>query len=299
MLTLFKRLLKPLARRVVLPFLYQERRHVLFNHHISAKLIPLEGEGDYYVLLNSAARDSGTSGRLPVPPKELWEGYGDTEEEYLNGGRRHVSEMLGILRNVGASPEAFTKVLDLGCAGGRMLRFYPNQSESSELWGVDVNAKSITWCQQHLGQPFRFATTTTFPHLPFEDNYFDFLYAGSVFTHISNLGDAWLLECRRVIRKGGYAYITIADKTTIDVAFDEHKKGMWDQLVKALRHFDNETSVLSKDFVSFSYTQFPYSYPFVFYDAPLLAEKWSRYATVLSVTPRANGYQTAIVLQKN
>jgi len=297
---LFKRFLKRLARRAVVPFLYQERRPVLFNHHISAKLIPLEGEGDYYVLLNSAARDSGTSREVPVPPKEIWEGYGDTEEQYLNGGRRHVSEMLDILRKAGASPEAFTRVLDLGCAGGRMLRFYPNQSESSELWGVDVNAKSIAWCQQNLGLPFRFATTTTFPHLPFEDNYFDFVYAGSVFTHISDLGDAWLLECRRVLRKGGYAYITIADKTTVDIIFDEHEReGKWPYLVEAIRRLDNDTSVLSKEYASFSYVQYPYPYPFVFYDAALLAERWSRYSKVLSVTPRANDYQTAIVLQKH
>ena len=118
MSTLFRRLLKPLARRVVVPFLYQERRPLLFNHHISAKLIPLEGEKDHYVLLKSASRDSGTSsGNLPVPPRELWEGYGDTEEQYLNGGRRHVSRMLDTLKTAGASPQEFTKVLDLGCAG--------------------------------------------------------------------------------------------------------------------------------------------------------------------------------------
>ena len=300
MSTLFRRLLKPLARRAVLPFLYQERRPLLFNHHISAKLIPLEGEKDHYVLLKSASRDSITSsGNLPVPPKELWEGYGDTDEEYLNGGRRHVSKMLDTLKNAGASPAAFTKVLDLGCAAGRMLRFYPNQSDSSELWGVDVNAESIAWCQQHLGPPFRFATTTTFPHLPFEDNYFDFIYAGSVFSHISDLADAWLLECRRVIRKGGYAYITILDRTSIDVLFSAHRESKWHHLADAIRRFDDETSVLSKDYVSFSYVQFPYPYPQVFYDTPLLVEKWSRFAKVLSVTSKGSDYQTAILLQKN
>ena len=83
--------------------------------------------------------------------------------------------------------------------------------------GVDINAKHINWCQLNLGPPFFFATTTTAPHLPFEDGYFDLIYSGSVFTHISDLADAWLLELRRIVRKGGYLYITIHDKRTVEV----------------------------------------------------------------------------------
>ena len=48
-----------------------------------------------------------------------------------------------------------------------------------------------------------FATVTTAPHLPFADGYFDFAYCSSVFTHISDLADAWLLELRRIVRSGG------------------------------------------------------------------------------------------------
>jgi hypothetical protein len=67
----------------------------------------------------------------------------------------------------------------------------------------------------------------------------------------------------------------------------------------AIRQFDNETSVLSKDYASFSYVRPPYPYPQVFYDTPLLVEKWSRFAKVLSVTPKGHGcYQTAILLRK-
>jgi len=45
----------------------------------------------------------------------------------------------------------------------------------------------MLWCQQRMSPLFKFATTTSFPHLPFEDGYFDFVYAGSVFTHITDL----------------------------------------------------------------------------------------------------------------
>jgi ubiquinone/menaquinone biosynthesis C-methylase UbiE len=63
--------------------------------------------------------------------------------------------------------------------------------------------------------PLHFVTTTTAPHLPFEDDYFDLVYCGSVFTHISDLADAWLLEIRRILRTGAYAYITIHDNKSV------------------------------------------------------------------------------------
>ena len=88
-----------------------------------------------------------------------------------------------ILRKAGNPAEDLLKVLDFGCAAGRLLRFYPNTPGKSELWGVDINARYIGWCQNNLSPPFLFATITTAPHLPFEDNYFDLIYCGSVFAH--------------------------------------------------------------------------------------------------------------------
>jgi SAM-dependent methyltransferase len=71
------------------------------------------------------------------------------------------------------------------------------------------------------GTPCRyFCTTTTAPHLPFEDGYFDLIYAGSVFTHIADLADAWFLELKRIVRPGGRLYITVHDKHTIDLALN-------------------------------------------------------------------------------
>ena len=205
--------------------------------------------------------------------------------------------MLEVLKKAGATPETFDRVLDLGCAAARMLRFYPYSSDKSELWGADVEARHISWCQQHLGSPFLFFTTTTSPHLPFEDNYFDLIYCGSVFTHISDLADAWLLELRRVLRKGGYAFITISDKATMDLLFTKYRDlkegvGFADIMVR----FDKETSIRAKDYAWFSFERDPYSH--VFYDSQYLVEKWSRFAKVVSVTPEAYGYQIAILLQK-
>ncbi len=109
------------------------------------------------------------------------------------------------------------RVLDFGCAAGRMLRYFGGVADRNEVWGVDIRAEHIAWCQEHLSPPFRFATTTTHPHLPFEDNSFRFIYACSVFTHIGDLEDTWLLELRRVLRPGGRLFATVHDNHTIEL----------------------------------------------------------------------------------
>ena len=109
------------------------------------------------------------------------------------------------------------RILDFGCGAGRMIRFFDDLAEECEIWGVDIVAEYIIWCQQHLSPPFRFATSTTFPHLPFEDRYFDFIYCASIFTHIADLADAWLLELRRVTRPNGRIYITHMMNTQLNL----------------------------------------------------------------------------------
>jgi len=186
--------------------------------YISAKVLPLQDENGYSVVLKADIGDSPTApDGLPLPPKELWAGYGDSPEEYIAGGLADMHTMLDLLAEAGAEPAGWTRVLDFGCAAGRMLRHYPRSGATHESWGVDFNATCITWCQQHFRPPFLFAATTTLPHLPFEDNWFDLVFCGSVFTHISDLADAWLLELRRVIRPGGYVYITLHEKRSIEL----------------------------------------------------------------------------------
>jgi ubiquinone/menaquinone biosynthesis C-methylase UbiE len=280
---------------------------ILENPFIAGKkLSPLEGKRGYYVIaLQRHATTSDGAAGLPVPPKELWEGYGKTAAEYLALGQEHMSNMLRALQRAGAAPESFQRVLDFGCAAARMLRFFPNKLvKKAELWGVDLKADSISWCQQNLGPPFLFSTNTTSPHLPFEDNYFDLVYAGSVFTHIADLPDAWFLELRRILRKGGYAYVTITDKKALEILFAKYLDRKDLQLgwfVDLLRRFDSETKVLSEDYGCFSieggrWGGFPV--PQVFYDLDYLKRKWSPLATLVSVNHEAYGFQTALLFQK-
>src|SRR5262245_9109116 len=300
MLTRARALLTRIVYEAVHPYIGRllPATNIILNPYISGKLFPLQATKAYSITAQVNSPPGRVSkGTLPVPPKELWEGYGDTQEDYLFCGHQDMASMLGILKGAGESPQRLLRVLELGCAAGRMLRFYPYIEGKSEIWGVDIKAQHICWCQQHLSPPFFFATTTTMPHLPFEDSYFDLVYCGSVFTHISDLADAWFLELRRVLRRGGYAYITIHDKNTVDLLFTKYKdRKDYLFLIDMIRRLDEETSVLSQDYACFSIGSEPKTQ--VFYDVDYIVQKWSRLAKVLSVTKEAYGYQTALLLQK-
>ncbi len=226
------------------------------------------------------------SGELPVPPQPMWHGYGKTPEEHLASGKRDVSKMLEILGPSGLEGE---RVLDFGCAAGRMLRHLVDTG-ASELWGTDVSARLIYWARQNLSPPMRFATTTTVPHLPFEDRYFGLIYAGSVFTHIEDLAEAWLLELRRVLTPQGRLYLTIHDEHTVQL-FDTAAADNW--LTKMLREDD-------------FYTRYKHEHAMLVIGRGLVSQVFYRCSyfmetlkmlgfEVLSATPQAYGYQTAIL----
>jgi SAM-dependent methyltransferase len=161
---------------------------------------------------HSAERDEDG---LPIPPLELLEGYSPSVESYLIAGRHHIAAMLEALRQDGFELPLAPRVLDFGCGIGRLIRRLYGYARAGQVWGVDISASHIHWCNRNLWPPFRFAVTTTVPHLPFKDGYFDLIYAGSVFTHIEDLADAWLAELHRILAPSGYGFLTYHDDNFI------------------------------------------------------------------------------------
>jgi SAM-dependent methyltransferase len=268
------------------------RDDILAMPFVSAKVIP-ERSGEFTIVPKYACDGQNTA----VPPESLWEGYciGSGSEAYLAEGRRTMTRMLDALRAAGADPTSMRRVLDLGCASARVLRHFPITRDDQELWGIEIKSKHINWCQQHFSHPFRFFLGTTYPHLPFEENSFDLAYCHSVFTHMSDLADAWLLELLRIARRGGYLFITVHDRNSIEYLLQCGREDL-QFMCDLLKRTDRETGVLSSDFAFFAVGTEPRTQ--VFYDVDYLVKKWSGFAKVASVIQRAEDYQTGIVLRK-
>ncbi len=200
------------------------------------KYIPYKREDNSFLIPKVPEPGYETCGSgLPIPPSNLWHGYGETKEEHLSGGRANVRKMIELVESSGFSFEKGSRILDFGCGAGRMIRHLKDLADICEIWGTDVSANHIGWAKQNLSPPFRFATTTTIPHLPFEDRYFNFIYCGSVFTHIDDLAEAWLLELKRILLPQGRLYLTIHDEHTMSL-LDGPIKDNW--LSKSMKEHD-------------------------------------------------------------
>jgi 2-polyprenyl-3-methyl-5-hydroxy-6-metoxy-1,4-benzoquinol methylase len=109
---------------------------------LAARFYPLcEDRGDWMFIPSKTIEIDAEDG-LPVPPPELWAGYCDNPIDYVQSGRSHFDSMLSILMKTGfriTDPES--KVLDLGCAAGRMIRCFRRYAETLEVWGTDISSK--------------------------------------------------------------------------------------------------------------------------------------------------------------
>jgi Methyltransferase domain len=129
------------------------------------KYLPFRRGEDYVIPKKPAAT---AANGLPVPPPEQ-RLYGESAELHLEDGRQSWEQIVDMLQTDGKIGLHGKRILEFGCANGRLLRHFEPFAKNCEIWGVDINSKSIYWCKQNLSPPFNFVTVTTIPHLPFED----------------------------------------------------------------------------------------------------------------------------------
>lgn len=250
--------------------------------------VPYKPGQDFALPPAARPEAAGVPAQLPVPPEESWLGY-----DYPVHGKAHVARMLELVYASGFSFRERDRILDLGCGAGRMIRHLQDLAETCEIWGTDISSEHVYWCKQNLSPPFNFATTTKTPHLPFEDRSFQLIYCGSVFTHIDDLADAWLLELRRVLAPEGRLYVTIHDNHTVEL-FDS---GRHDHAALVRRIKSEEIYRRAKDsFGMFTVGRDVGSQ--VFYDTEYFSKMLRPMFDILSITPEAYFYQTAFLLKR-
>lgn len=243
----------------------------------------------YYVQNSGPLRQEPVKGGLPIPPLPLRIGYGETDEKYLARVEYTATRLRGIFQEHGFKFAEHDRLLEWGCAAGRVLRHFAGEAGACECWGVDAVEEAIAWNKENLSPPFHFLTCSALPYLPFPDGYFSCIYGISVFTHITHLRDAWLMEFRRLLRPGGIAVFTIHDENTV-AHFQQHGRPDW--LPANLRLEDiakNDLTVITGETTNHSY---------VFSTTDHIRREWGRYFTVAEIRPYTEGYQTAVILRK-
>jgi len=157
----------------------------------------------------------------PLPPKKLAARVGSVEgadplDFYLREGaalRERIEHFLPYGWDFDGK-----RVLDFGCGSARVLRHFLDEAERGEFWGCDIDGPSIDWVRAHLSPPLHCFQNDPDPPLPIADEYFDLIWATSVFTHIERWS-AWLLEMHRILASDGLMIASFLGE------------GIWDALV--------------------------------------------------------------------
>ncbi len=139
----------------------------------------------------------------------------------------------------GVQPEH--RILDIGSGVGRMaIPFTDYLSPQGAYHGFDIDKRGVKWCQEHFSKKhsnFHFEYVDLFNKyynekgllspsefkFPYTQDFFDFVFATSVFTHLlTHDSEHYLKEISRVLKPEGKAMVTffvideLAHKNIVD-----------------------------------------------------------------------------------
>lgn len=244
----------------------------------------------------------------PLPAPEDREGYhGDQHVRYWISGLGDYVLFRALLLEQQVKLSAPFSLLDLGCASGRVLRHFATHESGLQVYGADINRTYVMWVNAHLPRSIQCFQNTILPSLPFGDNTLDFVYGCSVFTHIDDYESAWLLEIRRVLKPGGFAFMTIhSDRTWKDMHGDHF---MYKYFLTAPHAIEDLgiTQVtpevfagdMPADRVVLTHTGCPINNTNVFHTIAYIRENWGRFFKICKIVPKAHGgQQDGILLLK-
>jgi SAM-dependent methyltransferase len=165
---------------------------------------------ELYRSLRGKSKGRAVAHGLAVPPSRLRVVVAGTADvdSFLDSGQAQSRYLRKVLADVGRPVEDMDEILDFGSGCGRITRWFADLARP-QINGCDYNPDMVAWCDENL--PFMHVLKTELqPPLPYADNTFDFLYAFSVFTHLSvELAGLWIAELSRVVKRGGLMWFTI------------------------------------------------------------------------------------------
>jgi SAM-dependent methyltransferase len=99
----------------------------------------------------------------------------------------------------------FDRVLDIGCGSGDTSLYIKNMLHIKDVYGIDINKNDIELARCRGVKAIYLNISED--NFPFEENYFDAIFAGEVIEHLYD-PDKFLDEAYRVLKAGGCLIIT-------------------------------------------------------------------------------------------
>lgn len=172
---------------------------------------PAERVRGYWHSARAGCGSSWAADGLALPPARLRllvDGREDEGAVFLAAGREMAGAIRGAADSAGRPLEEMGAILDFGGGCGRVARHWAGL-EGPEIHLSDYNPDMVAWVGANL--PFVHAGLNRLaPPTSYVAGSFDFVYALSVFTHLTApLQEAWVAELRRIVRPGGLLMFTV------------------------------------------------------------------------------------------
>ncbi len=205
-------------------------------------------------------------------------------------GRTHYETNRMLMAMYGKPVARVRRLLDLGVGCGRIARHFLAREHHIEVHGIDIDADNVAWCREHLPRG-RFLPGRLTPPLNFASNFFDFVHANSVFTHLTeDIQDLWLDEIARILTHDGIAVITVHSETA--AAYARMPLEWLDRWVaQGIDAFG-----VNEDLAGF--IDDPEYYRNSYHTTEYIREHWARHVSVLGFHRHLFGYQDAVVIRK-
>jgi ubiquinone/menaquinone biosynthesis C-methylase UbiE len=230
---------------------------------------------------------------IEIPAVEDREGYNPGADYlyWLTG----FGDYLAIKETMNDYLDHNLNILDFGGSSGRVSRHFLASQPGSKITIAEVNQNYVDWVNEFGGENLS-AVAVSQPSIPAADHTFDFIFGISVFTHIDLTEFDWLRELIRVVKPGGYIYLTI---------LSEHSWSVMppDELLNTIkRHVDLAPSIgLPMPKERFS-VQLEYNRPTnncnTFCSSEYVKREWSKVASVERILHARHGVQSAVILRR-
>jgi SAM-dependent methyltransferase len=236
---------------------------------------------------DASPESPGDEAETDLPPEGLRFRVGGSSdpERFRDVGRRSVRAIEGGLALLDRRVGECERVLDFGCGCGRTLIAFGEQYPLDRFHATDIDAEAVGWCCDHLPLA-TCGVNEALPPLPYPDDYFDLIYAVSVFTHLDEERQfRWLTELRRICKPGGAAIVSL------------HGDRCVQHMVPTKADQVREEGILFDVSDGFK-GMYPEWYQMTFHSEDYVREQFAEFFAVVGYLPRAIDYQDIVVLQK-
>jgi SAM-dependent methyltransferase len=134
--------------------------------------------------------------------------YSGNEDRYFNVGRSALANICLALEHAQKPAADVKRILDLPCGHGRVLRHLRGAFPRAEITACDIVRSGVDFCTSTFGATPAYSQDDP-DKIPLENDQFDLIWVGSLFTHLdSNLWLRFLKKFRSLLRPGGILVFT-------------------------------------------------------------------------------------------